>query len=54
MHFSGVPPLAAAKNAIVILYRVDRDENDTITDISFNFIERNEFAKTYLYIRPIE
>lgn len=46
-------PLAAAKNAIVILYRVDRDENGIITDISFNFIERNEFTKTYQYIKPL-
>ena len=40
-------PLSAAKDAVIILYSITRDEDDKIQDISFNFVARAEFEKTY-------
>ena len=41
--------LSAAKNAVVLFYSVDKDDKGNITDISFNFVARAEFDKTYSY-----
>ncbi len=39
--------LYAAKDAVIVFYRIVRDESDQITDEEFNFVERKEFDKTY-------
>lgn len=39
--------LSAGKDATVVFYSVDRDENGGISDISFNFVAREEFERTY-------
>ncbi len=39
--------LSAAKDAVIIFYRVERDEKGVIQDIDFNFVQREEFDKTY-------
>lgn len=41
----------AGRDAIVVYYQVDRDALGNITDISFNFVVRDEFEKTYDVIR---
>lgn len=40
-------PLAAAKDAVIVFYSVDRDEDGKIRDVDFNFVARDEFEKTY-------
>lgn len=42
--------LSAGKNAVIIFYRIDKDEKGHIQDIDFNFVERKEFEKTYCII----
>ena len=39
--------LSAAKDATVIFYSIDRDEDGQITDISFNFIAKAQFEADY-------
>lgn len=39
--------LSAAKDATVIFYNIDRDENGGITDIGFNFIAKAQFESDY-------
>lgn len=39
--------LSAKKDAVIVFYRIDRDENGIITDADFNFVEQTEFEKTY-------
>ena len=39
--------LSAAKDATVIFYSIDRDEQGEITDISFNFITKDQFESDY-------
>lgn len=39
--------LSAAKDAVVVFYGVDRSEAGEILDISFNFVAREEFLRTY-------
>ena len=39
--------LQAAKDAVIVFYSIDRDDSGKITDISFNFVARPEFEKTY-------
>lgn len=41
--------LSAAKDAVVLFYSVDRDDDGVITDISFNFVARADFEKSYSY-----
>lgn len=38
---------AAAHNAVLVFYSIDRAPDGRITDASFNFVERTEFDKTY-------
>lgn len=40
-------PLSAARDATVVFYSIDRDENGCITDISFNFVASDYFAANY-------
>ena len=42
--------LHAPKDAILVFYQIDRDEKGKLTDISFNFVVRPEFEKTYVYV----
>ncbi len=37
----------AAKDAIILLYEVKRDDNGNITDVDFNFVKRTEFDENY-------
>lgn len=39
--------LSAAKDAVIVFYRIDRDENGKICDVEFNFVAGDEFKKTY-------
>lgn len=39
--------LSAAKDAVIVFYRIDRDEGGRIRDAEFNFVAGDEFAKTY-------
>jgi len=45
-HLWGAP-LSAARNAVVVFYDIERDAAGRITDVSFNFVERSEFERTY-------
>ena len=38
---------SAASNAVIVFYRVERDENGSILDADFNFVARVEFEKSY-------
>ncbi len=40
--------LSARKDAAVIFYRIERDENGVIRDIDFNFISNEEFLRSYV------
>lgn len=42
--------LSAARDAVIIFYKIDKDESGSIRDIDFNFVERKEFEKTYCII----
>jgi hypothetical protein len=39
--------LSAAQNATIVFYDIIRDAHDTIIDISFNFVAKNEFERDY-------
>ena len=39
--------LYAAKDAVIVFYRISRDEKGRIADEDFNFVERKEFERTY-------
>lgn len=39
--------LSAAKDAVIIFYRIVRDPSGKIIDADFNFVAGNEFARTY-------
>lgn len=39
--------LSAARDAVVLFYNIDRDENGEIIDIDYNFVEKNEFQRVY-------
>ena len=42
--------LSAADDATLVFYSVDRDENGCITDVSFNFVAKQEFEASYSII----
>ena len=42
--------LTAKQDAVLLIYRVNRNEDDTIADIEYNFVAREEFSKTYLWL----
>ena len=37
----------AAKDDIIVFYQIQRDDQENILQIDFNFVERSEFQKTY-------
>ena len=39
--------LSAPKDAVIVFYRISRDEVGQITDAEFNFVAGTEFEKTY-------
>ena len=39
--------LSAAKDAVIVFYRIDKDEEGKICDAEFNFVAGDEFEKTY-------
>lgn len=39
--------LSAAKDAVIVFYRIDRDEEGKICHVEFNFVARDEFDRTY-------
>lgn len=39
--------LCAGENAVLVFYRIDRDEDGNILDADFNFVERSEFERNY-------
>lgn len=41
--------LSAAKDATVLFYDIDRDEQGNIVDISFNFVTKKDFEESYSY-----
>ena len=38
---------SAARDAVIVFYAIERDENGRMTDADFNFVERGEFDLTY-------
>lgn len=39
--------LSAAKDATVVFYDILRDDSGAVTDVSFNFVAKNEFERNY-------
>lgn len=39
--------LSAAKEAVLVFYRIEKDAQGNITDVQFNFVAGDEFRKTY-------
>ena len=39
--------LSAAKDATVVFYNIDKNEEGEITDISFNFVAAKDFNENY-------
>lgn len=42
--------LCAAQDAVLVFYKIERDEDGKIRDIDFNFVARDEFDKTYEFL----
>lgn len=42
--------LSASKDAAIVFYNIEKDQDGRIRDIDFNFVARDEFEKTYSYI----
>lgn len=42
--------LTAAADAVVVIYRLDRDAEGRIVDADFNFVAREEFDLTYRFV----
>jgi hypothetical protein len=40
-------PEAADRNAVLVFYTISYDNDGTVTDAEYNFVERNEFDRTY-------
>ena len=40
-------PLTAARNAVLLFYRIGYAEDGSVEDADFNFVERGEFERTY-------
>ena len=43
-------PLSAAKDAVVVLNRVERNEQGSITDIAFSFVSRPDFERDFVLV----
>lgn len=39
--------LTAAKNAVIVFYSIQYDDENNVTDADFNFVGSDEFVKTY-------
>ena len=39
--------LSAESNAVIVIYKSTRDADGKIIDVDFNFVDRDEFKKTY-------
>lgn len=39
--------LSAAEDAVIVFYRIERSGTGEITDVEFNFVAGDEFARTY-------
>ncbi len=39
--------LSAARDAVIVFYRVERDEDGAVTDVDFSFVARQEFEDSY-------
>ena len=39
--------LSAPRDAVLVFYRVERDEGGAIVDMRYNFVAREEFDKSY-------
>lgn len=46
--------LTAARDAVLVFYRILRDEGGEIRDAEFNFVARDEFDKTYEMVQEEE
>ena len=50
-HFFSAPlwgtTETAAKDAVIIIHRVEKNDKNEITGVSFNFVARDEFDRTY-------
>lgn len=44
--------LTAPRDAVLLLYRIERDAAGQITDMDFNFVVREEFAHSYRVLEP--
>lgn len=42
--------LTAAADAVLVIYRTDRDPQGRLVDAEFNFVAREEFDKTYSFV----
>ena len=42
--------LSAARDAVIVFYQIERDENGAVTDADFNFVAKNEFDMTYSWV----
>lgn len=43
--------LSAPKDAVIVFYEINREENGEIKDIEFNFVQRDEFEKIYSLVK---
>lgn len=42
----------AAKDVVIVFYKIERDGNGNVINVDFNFVERSEFEKTYRVVLP--
>ena len=43
--------LSAPRDAVLVFYRIERDENGAITGVRYNFVAREEFDKSYRIVK---
>ena len=41
-------PLSAAADAVIVFYKIERDENGLIRDVVFNFVKSDVFERDYV------
>ena len=44
--------LTAPRDAVLLFYRIERDEKGRITDMDFNFVVWEEFTHSYRVLEP--
>ena len=47
-------PLCAAEDAVIVFHKLERNEDGTIRQLSFNFVERKIFERDYTVCEPGE